>query len=516
MNIKYMKYVLWLLALLPLLLFRDFTPDNELRYLSIADEAIRDGHLFTFYNHGVAYADKPPLYLWIVMLSHQLWGTHCMVWLGLFSLLPAFVILFVMDRWLTNEIEREYRTAGQLMLLTTGYFLGAAVVLRMDMLMSMFIVLALYVFYQSYTGKSRRYYHWLLPLFLFLALFTKGPLGLLIPVCSIFIFLAIKKQWRQIAFYLGWRTWVPVIVLCGVWFALVYREGGEAYLNNLLFHQTVNRAIDSFRHKKAFYYYFQTVGYAMAPWVLFYITVLIVALKKKLLQGQAEQFFLTVVTVTLIMLSLISSKVEIYLLPAYPFFVFLIGLLLPKIKSVKVVSVAFIVPAVVLAFSFPAVYIAGGEVAILRNVYIYSAAAILSLASVGAIVAVLRSRQLIKGINLLAYGLLFALFAGGWALPRLNSDIGYRDLACRVNKIALENKADVYAYKIKNARDMSVYFQMNIEEFSSDDVIQLEIYKKTLLLLTTERELQDNASLRREIEGKELVREGKYVIVIYK
>ena len=31
---------------------RDFTPDNELRYLQIADEAIENGSVFTFTNDG--------------------------------------------------------------------------------------------------------------------------------------------------------------------------------------------------------------------------------------------------------------------------------------------------------------------------------------------------------------------------------------------------------------------------------------------------------------------------------
>ena len=56
-------------ALLPLMLFRDPTVSNELRYLSIADEALRDGHIFAFYNHGVPYADKPPLYFWLMMVG---------------------------------------------------------------------------------------------------------------------------------------------------------------------------------------------------------------------------------------------------------------------------------------------------------------------------------------------------------------------------------------------------------------------------------------------------------------
>jgi len=46
------RYILYLVAVLPVFIFRDFTPDNELRYLSIADEALRNGSVFTFTNHG--------------------------------------------------------------------------------------------------------------------------------------------------------------------------------------------------------------------------------------------------------------------------------------------------------------------------------------------------------------------------------------------------------------------------------------------------------------------------------
>jgi len=100
------KYLL-LLAFLPLLFFRDFTPDNELKYLSIADEAIRNGNIFTFTNHGEVYADKPPLYLWIVMLGKILFGTHSMLFLGLFSVIPALVIIYVMDKWVANVVDKK-------------------------------------------------------------------------------------------------------------------------------------------------------------------------------------------------------------------------------------------------------------------------------------------------------------------------------------------------------------------------------------------------------------------------
>ena len=76
MKKQYLLFLGVFLSLLPLLVSRDYTPDNELKYLSIAEESIRDGNIFAFYNHGEPYADKPPLYLWIVTLGKLLFGKH--------------------------------------------------------------------------------------------------------------------------------------------------------------------------------------------------------------------------------------------------------------------------------------------------------------------------------------------------------------------------------------------------------------------------------------------------------
>ena len=96
MKSKFLPFLL-LLAVLPVLIFRDYTPSNELRYLSIVDEALRNGDIFTFTNHGIQYADKPPLYFWILMLGKWLLGNHAMWFASLFSFIPALVILLGME-----------------------------------------------------------------------------------------------------------------------------------------------------------------------------------------------------------------------------------------------------------------------------------------------------------------------------------------------------------------------------------------------------------------------------------
>ena len=193
-------FLAFLSAIIPVMLMRDFTPGNELRYLSIADEALRDHHFFAFYNHGLAYADKPPLYMWLVMLSRVIFGTHSILALSLLSVVPALGVVCVMDSWTRNEMDGPTRSLARMMLLTSGLFTGVALIVRMDMLMCLFIVLALRSFWRMYTEESAYAgERWLFPVYLFLAVFTKGPLGLLIPLCSICTYLVIVRRPRLMA-----------------------------------------------------------------------------------------------------------------------------------------------------------------------------------------------------------------------------------------------------------------------------------------------------------------------------
>ena len=319
------------LCLLPILIGRDFTPSNELRYLSIADEALRDGNVFAFYNHGIPYADKPPLYLWIVIACKWLLGHHSMFVLSLFSLIPAYLIIYIMDKWLRSEhvVSPATRAATALMMLSTAMFAGSAVVLRMDMLMTLFIVLALWSFYKLYRhiGNERRE-RWLLPLWIFLALFSKGPVGFFMPVLVIVVFLALRRELNRFSQFLGWKAWALMFGLFALWILGVWIDGGTPYIKNLLLHQTVGRAVNSFSHDKPFLYYFLHIWWIAAPWI-FLSAYLVWNNWETRRSSVTEHLFLTTIIVTFLMLSSFSAKLGVYMLPILPMVVYLI----PVIQS---------------------------------------------------------------------------------------------------------------------------------------------------------------------------------------
>ena len=314
---QWVRLAFYLLLFLPLLLRREPTPANELKYLQIADEALRNGHFWCLYLDGAAYADKPPLYFWIVMLFRKLLGFHCIPLLELFSLLPAFGILVLFDRWCGARLAR-WRIVAEMALLTTAYFLGGAVVLRMDMLMCFFITLAMWLFWRMDRGDRSTGLPWCFALAVFGAIFTKGPVGFLFPLLGCFAWLLSERRLRTFGRAWGWRTWLVLVVLCGIWWGFVYLEGGRDYIDNLLVHQTVGRAVDAFHHKRPVYWYLVVVWYAMGPWSLLTVPVGVRGAVRHRLQP-TERFFLLISAAFFVLMSLFSSKLQIYLLPMFGF-----------------------------------------------------------------------------------------------------------------------------------------------------------------------------------------------------
>jgi len=509
-------YLLWFIALLPMMILRDFTPNNELRYLSIVDEALHNGNIFTFTNQGEIYADKPPLYFWLMMLGKLILGEHRMWFYALLSFIPALVIVTTMTKWIRRE-NGENETTAPLMLITAGLFTGVTLVVRMDMLMNMFIVLSLYTFYKIYRGEGRKRDSWLFPVYVFLALFSKGPLGILIPFISTMLFLLYQRKQSDMKKYWGWKSLLVILSGCVIWFTGVYLEGGNAYLNNLLVHQTVDRGINSFHHKEPFYYYAISVWYSLAPWSLLAIGLLITGLFKKRIHSSLERFFAIIILSTLVLLSLISSKLAIYSLPVIPFIIYLSALLLNKLNPQNrwiVISVA--IPAVVLLLALPAIIYLGStdEMHYLSIPSVYAGAGILTITGLLIIYYLYRKRDTVLSINILALGFLLAVFVAGWSMPQLNSYTGWNNLCVKAKELSEERRiADYWVYHIARAENMDVYLGKDIIKADKDDIMKQPITNKLLMLPT--KNIINDPEILAVIQNREQYQIGKYTIVIF-
>lgn len=533
MKNKYI-YLIWFIALLPSMILRDYTPNNELRYLNIVDEALQNGNVFTFTNQGEIYADKPPLHFWLMMAGKLILGEHRMWYYSLLSFIPAVIILITMSKWIRKEEEEsvynnltrnnrttkrigENQITAQLMLMTTGLFAGVALIVRMDMLMNMFIVLSLYAFYQIYNEENIKHNSWVFPVYIFLALFSKGPLGLLIPLVSTISFLIYKKKLSDYKKYWGWKSVIIILAGCIFWFSGVYFEGGNEYLNNLLVHQTVGRGIDSFHHKEPFSYYFISIWYTLAPWSLLAITLFIVVIIKKSIMSTLEQFFAVVIISIFLLISVISSKLAIYSLPLVPFLIYLTVLFFRKFDMQDWwIKLTMAIPAVFFILALPAIiYISRSEeMLFLYNPFIYAGAGVLSITGLLIIYSLYNKKKSYRSINTLAVGILLAVFLIGWSMPRLNSQLGWGELCKKAIELAEKNNiSDYLVYNIKHSENMDVYLGKDIIKVEKDDIIN-DTYENRLLMLRS-KDIKNDPVLLRVVSDKEQYQVGQHTIVIF-
>lgn len=527
------KYPVWWVLLLmlaclaPVMALRDFSPANELRYLSIADEALRDGHLFAFYNQGVPYADKPPLYIWIIMLCRLIFGKHSMFALSMFSFVPAAVITLVMDKWVMCRRAAADRAAMAFMMSSTAMFLGMSVFLRMDMLMIMFDVLALYAFRR---GRKDQF-----AVFTFLALFAKGPVGLLVPIVTVVVYIlsvriagaSASSGGQQVITRFGWwfgkNFWMIMLCCCAVWFLDVYLDGGKEYLSNLLFHQTVGRAVSSFHHSEPIWYYFVQIWPVLLPWSILCVSALAVSLFT-LHRGVSEDegIFLCVILSTFVMLSCFSAKLSIYLAPIFPFAVYLVPMVTERTGwrkcmdwFVAVPLGAFALIGLVLGLAVLYLLVAPERVVLagLRSVdvpwagvlpflggaiCIVAAGMTLAGGSISAIVALFRRKAGIRAAIPFATGLLLCVLMVSPLMPVINDYVGYGNL-CR----EIPEGETVYVRKVYRPENMDVYLGRDVVKIGADDPIPEDG------VLVTKSKYRNEA-----LDGRKRIVHGEYAVYL--
>ena len=462
---------------------RDFTPANELRYLSIVDEALSNGHLFAFFNHGEPYADKPPLYFWLVMLLRLIFGRHCVFALSLLSFIPAAVTTIVMDRWafgFRREASAAERSAVALMLCSTFYWFGLSFFMRMDMLMVMFIVLALYSWHRDRP--------WLYALFTFLGLFTKGLVGILMPVLTVLVYAFTTRKaaqdtaQRHVGRFLGWRFLLLAGGCCAIWFTFAWLEGGTSYLNNLLFHQTVDRAVNAYHHKQPFWYYLLYIWPVLLPWAFLTFPAGICSLLQRgesaapaTEDQRSEKVFRCAFFTAFVMLSCSSGKLPVYLLPLIPFVTYLLPLYVRRhgwqrwmdwvIALSGILTALFGLAVASLPFVYEKIQSLAGY-SFLSSFWFSLAGLALFCGGVATAVIAFRPEFRILSVRPLALSIMLGFLLVATQLKPANDFIGYGNL-CK--EIPAGEK--VYVRDLLRPLNMDVYLGREVFELSDDELV---------------------------------------------
>jgi len=306
---------------------RDLWEPDESRYAVVAREMVETGNWILPHLNGQIYAEKPPLFFWLVNLSTFFLGQNNEFNNRVPSALAGFItflVVFFLGKRLFNV---RAGLISSLALATCFLFPQLSRWMMLDSLFTLFFLLSLFCFYLGYEaeGNCRKYYL-LAGFFMGLGVLTKGPIAYLpIIIMLLFAFLQkrIKKFWNR---NLLWGGLLSVILVL-IWWLPAAWIGGKDYIHWLLFKQAVGTYMEggTHFHPQPFYFYFIRFPLEFLPWIVFLPSAFIFGLRQKF--GKKNEFlFLSVWFIFIfVFFTLSKGKKDNYLFPLYPAAALMIG-----------------------------------------------------------------------------------------------------------------------------------------------------------------------------------------------
>jgi len=303
---------------------------DEVRYANVLQNVIEAKHWLVMYLNGVPYSDKPPVYFWFLAALSPLFpniGSPLFMLGSAVSSLLFLAATCVFTRRVLGA-DRGTTLAAGLLLLTCFYFIGVSHYTRMDLLFGAIITLS-HVFLFAALNRERAPKLMITAFALAgAAVLTKGPLGLAFPVVTGVAYLAwtgrVRRLFRRDVL-LGFLVFAAIV---GGWLIAAWFSGEQEFVRRIFYKEVYKRALDAPHHRQGLWYYFGTLPLAWLPWSLVIFTLPLKRLvsgefwrsvwRSRTEAGRGAAYTWIMLLSGFALLSLVSIKIIIYLLPVFP------------------------------------------------------------------------------------------------------------------------------------------------------------------------------------------------------
>ncbi len=286
-------------------------------------DVVHNGKIFLPTMHGVEPATKPPLYNWIAAGVSLVWGDVTVTTIRLPAVLCGLVV--VLMTFLIGEmlLSRLVGLFAGLALVCNYHFVTLACTARTDMMLCMFITVALLFFLRAYHEQEERNQHVLLAFVcLGFGTITKGPVAPALVATVVVVFLLFRKdlKWlKTVPLGRGAAIWLSITL---AWFIPALIEGGREFFDVVVMDEMVNRFLGigtRARKTRPFYYLVGHFFGKFMPWSLFVPTALLWRRKTDDASEKAKLLFpLVWFFGVLVFFSISKGKRSDYILPMYP------------------------------------------------------------------------------------------------------------------------------------------------------------------------------------------------------
>ncbi len=299
-------------------------------YALLSKQMFESGNYLQLYLNGVDYLDKPPLLFWSACLSYKLFGIHDWAYRLPSVLCLALGIYSVYRYTKLFYTERAAKMAALIMASCMACYVMTSDV-RADTMLTGWVMFSLWQLAEfNLTLKFKNIC--LGAMGVGLAMLTKGPIGLIIPVTAFTVEFAYKRQWKS---FFRWQYLVALgiiaLILLPMSYGLyeqfdaqplktVHDKLGISGLRFYYWTQSFGRITgeSSWSNDPDPFFLYHSFLWSFAPWCVFFIPALFFEIKNKIKNFKKPDNSETV-TISGYVLILIFLSRSHYQLPHYTF-----------------------------------------------------------------------------------------------------------------------------------------------------------------------------------------------------
>lgn len=299
--------------------------EDETRYAECAREMLITGQFLVPQRDFRPHITKPPLTYWAIAASMKVFGIN--QWAARLPNAVAFAITTFLITLIGTKLWNEYtgRLAGIIYMSSLVPF-AASNIITTDTLLVMWEVCAIWAFVNCYRATTRnqaRIWSYLMGLFWGIAFLTKGPAILPIWTVIIIFWWFHRKAFKLFPFG---PVMLGIFVLTGgSWYLLLILDDFTR-LQFFITEQVTGRLVGNVHHRNSsllasLYIYMPTVLLGTMPWLAILVMKARTAiLSKDIFKDAGLSLAYIWFLLPLVVFSLASSKLPLYILPIFPAF----------------------------------------------------------------------------------------------------------------------------------------------------------------------------------------------------
>ncbi|MBR2525090.1 glycosyltransferase family 39 protein [bacterium] len=342
--------VLFLAVLCGLFIFwgLDFYPlldVDETRYAIMSRDLSQSKDWNVLLLNSLPFMEKPPLYFWLVAVSIKIFGSFSEFAVRFPIALISTIFVFATYYFGKTVLSRKFGLVSAIILLTSVFFLIFSHIAILDMILTTCISISLYCAFLSFRQKDiyKKYCWWFFWTFAGLGFLAKGILALAIPFTVMFLYCLftknLKELFKPINFIVGFVIFLLIIM---PWHIIMYRDYGWSFVNEYFIKHHFARLLTSeyIGRKHGILYFIPVFIVAFMPWTFIFLSTipnvckklyeryketegkLILKIQAMFTAKDSEQevllFAALFFTVVFIVMSISSTKLPTYILPALP------------------------------------------------------------------------------------------------------------------------------------------------------------------------------------------------------